>query len=66
MSDKFRDRLAFWIGMAGGGVFLVLSYITQGEVPGGGMGGALGMIVFGIPAWIILLFIQDKQLKKKE
>ncbi len=62
MTSKTRDRIAFWIGMAGGGVFMVLNHITKGEVPGGGLGGVLGMLVFGGPAWIILaLFGRSEQ-----
>ncbi len=54
MTSKTKDRIAFWIGMAGGGVFMVLNMTTKGAVPGGAIGGVLGMMVFGGPAWIIL------------
>ncbi len=54
MTSKTRDRIAFWIGIAGGGVFLVLNKTTNGAVPGGAIGGVMGMLVFGGLAWIAL------------
>ena len=63
MNDKTRDRIAFWIGMAGGGVFFYLNQTTKGEVPGGAQGGLLGMFVFGGSAWVILRIIQYIQKK---
>ncbi len=58
MTDSTRDRIAFWIGIAGGGVFMWANLTTGGEVPGGAVGGALGAIVFGGPAWLIFWSIQ--------
>jgi hypothetical protein len=58
MSNKTRNRIAFWIGMAGGGIFMVLNITTNGAVPGGGQGGLLGMFVFGGLAWLVLRFVK--------
>jgi hypothetical protein len=61
MTDKTRNRIAFWIGIAGGGIFQILNAVTNGEIPGGGRGGVIGLIVFGGPAWLILYLIQRRQ-----
>lgn len=58
MTDKTRNRIAFWIGIAGGGMFMVLNILTNGAVPGGGQGGVLGMLIFGGLAWLVLRFVK--------
>ncbi len=58
MTNKTRDKIAFWFGIFGGGVLFILNITTHGQIPGGAKGGVFGMILFGGPAWIILWIIQ--------
>jgi len=52
-----KNRIATVIGFLGGGVFFLLSIITDGAVPGGGRGGALGFISGYALARFVLAFV---------
>ena len=55
-----KNKIATWVGLAGGGVFFVLNKVTQGEVPGGFIGGAVGFILGYALAWMVLALIPGK------
>ena len=58
MTSDRKAKAVNAAGFCGGGVFLVLHYATQGQVPGGFIGGVLGYIIFGgLAALVLYVFV---------
>jgi len=56
-----KNKIATWVGFAGGGVFFILNIATKGQVPGGFQGGVAGFIIGYALAWLVLAFIPSRK-----
>jgi hypothetical protein len=55
-----KNKIATYAGYAGGGVFIFLNLATQGQVPGGFIGGMIGFLLgYGL-ARVFLAAAPDK------
>jgi hypothetical protein len=52
-----KNRIATWVGCAGGGVFFILHKMTEGQAAGGVKAGVIGFTLGYALAWLVLAFI---------
>jgi len=55
-----KQKISFAVAIAGGGVFAILNFATDGAVPGGARGGFYGAIIGLFLATIVLAFFPDE------
>jgi len=58
--EKKKQNICWGFALMGAIVFNALNFITKGVVPGGLLGSALGVIVFGGITWIVF-YLKDKK-----
>jgi hypothetical protein len=60
-----KNKIATWVGFAGGGVFIILNIATNGQVPGGFKGGVAGFLLGYALGWLVLAFVPSRFFRDK-
>ena len=62
MTNQQKSKVVNAVGFCGGGAFFVLNRVTNGEVPGGFIGGFLGYLIFaGLTALIVYILMPESK-----